>query len=396
MILLPLYVFSQKEYKTTKIALWTLEYFPVHYKIKPGRVITEKDRLTGKIRTYKEVDEYGRVNGISVEMQDNLNFPYGISYFNNGQMVYVAGFFPNSNKAYTIRNRNLDGLFDGPDVIREYGEGNTIIERKIVYKDGEDIANKMPNDKVSFNSEGLMDGEFVVTIYDRRYIKSANFTYKGNANNGCIKYLEKNSQDGGYESWEVHPNYLLNKTVVNGKDTIKRAFKIRRNISVANSEKYVAANKFSFLYEPAKGKFYPNQIIDIMKEEYNETYDGGKKITNREFNFDDKGLLTGNFKGECKINGALLDYSGDSNNGIITEMTINILGNGFTVFTFKKDGDKYIINQIDEDMKILKSFSEEIKKVLPITKNAIDTDYDRFNPWNIIFTIVGNEQNMLR
>lgn len=268
---------AQSKFATTKIASWTLEHFPTHYLVKAHHVIKKTSPKTGKLISYQEVNEYGSPDGISVIMQDNLIYPYSVTYWYNGEMVYRASYFSNSDKARDISNRNTEGLFDGPNLIREINANNTIEERKTVYKLGKDISIVEPKKIINFNSEGYLEGYFECTFFDPKLIASQNRTYKGEAVNGIIKFYECYRKDGSYEK-AIFNDSLIEYIYVDPShivDTSRTPRKIFRILQVTNSEEVKEKNKFSFLLREG-ARFFPDIVFDDMRESYLFQYDGDR------------------------------------------------------------------------------------------------------------------------
>jgi len=240
---------QNKTYPTFKISKWSLEYFPVHYVVKPHHVVTQAK--FGKIATYKEVDEYGNTDGIFVTMQQNLVYPHSISYWYKGEMVYNSTYFNNSNKANYIRNRSDKGILDGPEIFRTIKPDNSVEVRKIIYKDGKEIASKEPVNVFEFNEQGLLSGEIFVKRYNSKYVSSENYTLQGNAIDGEIQFVEIQYQNGNLESYKLDGDCLVRKYYSNqDKDTLTTFSRIRRRIKVTNS---INSDKVDSLFFISKG-----------------------------------------------------------------------------------------------------------------------------------------------
>lgn len=84
---------QSKSYATIKIANWTLEQFPKHFLTKATKVYTEKNKLTGKLTYYQELNEYGKPEGLTVTIQKaDYTSPASAYYYRKGVMVYRAEF----------------------------------------------------------------------------------------------------------------------------------------------------------------------------------------------------------------------------------------------------------------------------------------------------------------
>lgn len=178
-----------QSYTTIKIANWTLEKFPKHYLIKAVKVYTEKDKFTGKLTYYQELNQYGKVEGLTVEVQKDLSSPHAVYYYRNGVVVYRASFFRRSSKANEIANKNLKEDKDGPQVKRNFSYDEKLQELIDVYKDGELVKTNRPDNSPKMNwVDGLLDGDFRYT--NERY----QIDYQGKAKEGKLLYLKSTNR----------------------------------------------------------------------------------------------------------------------------------------------------------------------------------------------------------
>ena len=148
-----------KSYETIKIANWTLEKFPKHFLITANKIYTEKDRFSGKLFYYQELNVYGQPEGLTVTLQNDYTSPATAYYYRKGQMVYAVEFFSNSSKALSIENKNLNGDDDGPQLTRKLMSDGKVIEDISVYKDAKLIMLKSfytpLQPKIEYNFNGV-------------------------------------------------------------------------------------------------------------------------------------------------------------------------------------------------------------------------------------------------
>ena len=280
---LSLITYSQNRvFKTVKIAQWTLEKFPVAYLRTAAKVYTEKDKYTGKIRYYEERNSLGTVEGLRVVMQRNLIYPSMIEYTVKGIIVYRAEFFGSSNVAFAIRNINLEGILDGPQLKREKNEDLNKYDVNIVtYKNGvsdepipltnDDIVRK--NREFNFNKDSLLDGYFY-TPYETENLWAH---ISGIAENGIIKkYTNQIQEISKYDSTVFIGDSVTVIRIWADSHSIADTFyhnksaKIRiitNAVSLKNNPKYYYFDKTKF--PPFKFQVLLEDMVYTTKWEYN-------------------------------------------------------------------------------------------------------------------------------
>lgn len=215
-------IFAQiKSYGTLTISRWTLEKFPKHYFVKAIKVRTEKDPISYKPAVWEEIDAYGQNNGLRVEIQSDGKSPATARYYYKGKCVYSAEYFSNSTKASYIRNLNLDGLQDGPQVERFSNYSGGIIEELKVFKNGEDI--NRDEKLYGFDNHinwvnGLIDGDFDFI--------TPNFSYvKGTADSGEITFLQIRSFENVISDYEFNDNNVKLTVLQDVRDNVTGGIK---------------------------------------------------------------------------------------------------------------------------------------------------------------------------
>lgn len=366
-----------QSFTVRKIANWTLEYFPNAYFTSPHHVI-KKYRLN-KLAYYQEVDAYGMPNGITVSMQDNLQYPYNITYHYKGKPVYGASFFKNSNKATLINNWNLQDELDGPTISRLLNSEGQVVENKIVYKKGLDVSKKRPT--LPFNSEGYLNGDFVIEHDDKGFTDAVHCTYKGKAVNGLLTFLEKRCKDGSFSSYTIRGSCIVLKTLY-GSDTSwisgrldKKIYLVKPDFNRPNNYVDFIINSYSFVDL--------NQICSYLTPNTSKS----------EFLKFSNGMLNGPFfsKAFCNVN-----IEGDGKNGMIEEMIIEYIDEGYRT-KFTKSGNKYIIEKLSALGVVSKTLEFEIINPI-ILVNSKDVNSsgkkvmreDGINLLNLIIEMVGH------
>lgn len=182
-------------YKTVKIANWTLESFPTNYIVAAKSTHIERNPYNKKIKFYQELNSVGEVNGLVVVMQQNLQFPHDITYYRNGDWVYRAYFFGNSNIAYEIENRNIDGQLNGPQIKREKSNNSVGYKTETEYYENGVTLKQLEIDKKNpwkFDKNGNLQGFFSYSNED------SSFFFSGTAIDGIIQNVKLFDQNKAY------------------------------------------------------------------------------------------------------------------------------------------------------------------------------------------------------
>ena len=379
-------------YETRKIANWTLEYFPMAYYVKPHHVLAERNR-NGKLVSYQELDAYGNPNGISVSMQDNLIYPYSINYYYKGIAVYSATYFANSNRANVIQNYNLKSVLDGPNVIRSINENNSMVENKIVYKNGKDIRQKAPAINISYNPDGYLNGNFVVEDYGFR--PDLYVIYKGKATNGYLEYFEEKDKDGNGVSYEISGYCVLKKAFsLSQTDTSKTLGRLKGRFQIVNPD--ITLKNYNGFFQIRMWGFGNDDIL-LLKQQLSPQYLSDEQKEHFEF----KGnLLDGKFNSKFFCNA---DIIGVAQNGVVQEMFITYAAGYYKKIT--KNGNKYIIQKLDQNQNILKTVEFEITHPVLLVNgenlnnqnsgsNEICIVKKGFNIWEPIFKMIGHSDEI--
>lgn len=154
---------QQKNYINTTIASWSFEKFPNHFIVTPAKTSSQNDVLNGKLQFYHEYNSYGQSEGLSLTMQNNGVYPYSALYTFKGQIVYTAQYFGNSSIASSIKNWNLDGNLDGPQITRTLKTAGGYTEEIQIFDNGNVISiNGIKQEPfvLIFTSDSLLDGKF--------------------------------------------------------------------------------------------------------------------------------------------------------------------------------------------------------------------------------------------
>lgn len=311
-ILLLLLIFSTsfgqtKSYSTIKIANWTLEQFPKHFLKKAAKVYTEKNRLTGQLTYYQELNEYGKPEGLTVTIQKvDYTSPAEVFYYRNGVYVYHAEFFSRSAKAYQIENRNLEEVKDGPQVKREFLSDNKLQEIVEVYENGQLVKSNRPDNspKVTWTENGLLDGKFMFAN-DVSYM-----TYEGIAKNGEIISMKETYMRTDVIETKVVGDSVYRTGVAGNEKGKKEKYRINSRLKVTNDESL--KEKDGYLYCE-----YLSEIPQVLWKirlfsmpSFNEV------VTYKD------SLLHGEFKFRKSTSEGFDVYSGTANEGYLQSLTI--------------------------------------------------------------------------
>jgi hypothetical protein len=379
-------------YQTRKIANWTLEDFPTAYFVKPHHISVTRNR-DGKLISYQELDAYGNPNGISVELQDNLIYPYLINYYCKGTIVYSATYFANSNKADLIQNWNLKNVLDGPQITRTLKDDNTIAVKTIVYKNGKDVKEKEPQINISYSSDGYLNGNFVVE--DNGFRPELYMIYKGKADNGYLEYIEEKDKEGNGVSYEINGYCVLFKSFKsNGIDTFKIFGRLKERFQIVNPE--VTLKNYKGLFQ-IRSWGYGSDDIALLKQELYPQILSDEEREHFEFN---NNLLTGKFSSKFFCNA---DVTGVAQNGVIQEMFITYVTGYYKKII--KNGNKYTIQKLDQNQNILKAVEFEITHpVLLVNDDNLNKQNlgggeiyvvkKGFNIWEPIFKMIGHSDEI--
>ena len=109
---------QQKNFGTKTIGQWTFEKFPLHYSVTPTKTMSYKNRITGKLEQYEELNQLGQTNGLKLTMSSDGIYPSEAIYMYKGEMVYSVTFFPSSKTAKEISSYNENGILDGYKINR--------------------------------------------------------------------------------------------------------------------------------------------------------------------------------------------------------------------------------------------------------------------------------------
>jgi hypothetical protein len=289
-----------KSYSTAKVAYWTLEKFPKHFLIRPFRIYTEKAK-SGQLKFYQELNEYGKAEGLTVTIQKDYTSPHTVYYYRNGNVVYRATFFDRSSKADEIVNYNLNHIQDGPNLKREFDGENKLIETIEYYNEGELVREKKI-EKVDFNSQGLLDGDFNFTN-EKSYTP---IEYDGVAKNGELLYLKEN-----YIKVSVLETRIEGEHIIQSGDGRTNQFSILTKLKITNNKEY--DGKEGFFY--CKSIFDIPTVIDKMQQ---FTIPNIPDTTN----FIDS-LLEGKFSYFSKSENGFIIYSGHAHLGFLRTVTVS-------------------------------------------------------------------------
>lgn len=259
---------QSKSYGFVTIGSWTLEKFPKHYLIKAKKINTERNPFTKKLELWEELDEYGRNRGLKIEFQSNGVLPATADYYYNGECVYSAEFFNNSKKASYIRNKNKDGIVDGPQVERFDDYKGGITESISFYEDGTDV--KRDEKPYGFSNDvnwvnGLLDGKF--------FFATPNFSrIEGIASKGSITYFREQTFDDIISEFEFIKNSIVYKVTKPFKDEVTGAIKDSTNsYQISSKRKSLITND-----KKLKGRqpyFYCGTSLDKIVIEFKSYFD---------------------------------------------------------------------------------------------------------------------------
>jgi hypothetical protein len=402
-----------KSYSTVKIANWTLEQFPKHFLKKAAKVYTEKNRMTGQLTYYQELNEYGKPEGLTVTIQkDDYTSPASAYYVRNGVTVYRAEFFSRSTKAYEIVNRSLDDLNDGPQVKREFI--NQKIQETVTYfENGKNKSEKNLN-LVKFNSNGSLDGAFTITYDYFERIGGEKGYSTGTAKDGELQNFTSvfnGASEGSIISCFIKDGfaYIKDFNRANSSDTILRIKKILRNVRVstyttnAQSETMMAnfSNPAVFYLNEESQKLDPNKILDLMTE-YQKDYDDYFV----KFNFQNN-LLQGNFKGVYLTRDLYTQYDGIAEGGKIKLINILLIerdekgtSDVISYCEASSDGDSltYIVKNANREITSQKKF--KITKNILVTNQKANSpevvsffNKEDFYPFEVVSKMIQKEQS---
>jgi hypothetical protein len=276
--------FSQaKSYETIKIANWVLEKFPKHYLIKAAKVYTEKDKYTGKLTFYQEIDEYGQPEGLTVKIQRiDYTSPAEVYYYYKGVTVYRAQFFSRSTKAFEIVNKNLNENLEGPHVYREL-INNKVQENITIYKNGKseqeiEVENLIKkNTIIHLDNDSLLDGFFKF-----QYTYGNNERYcSGRANHGILDSIQIIDSTELQQSWRyvIKENILKKFVKTNAEDDFSylyESFQVSKLVITWSKNYYNKFHKeFTVYYRWVDSD---NSLIRIDPEELLKYFKNGEPV----------------------------------------------------------------------------------------------------------------------
>jgi len=175
---------QQKRYGTKTIGQWTFEKFPLHYSVTPAKTMYYKNKLTGRLEFYKELNQFGQEDGLSLAMSADGIYPSNASYTYKGQMIYSVTFFPNSIIASNIIEYDSNGLFDGYKIYRTLKSSGGYTEEIEKYESDVLVeVNGIKQNPISITyKDSLLNGKF-------KFV-SERGTFEGEAENGKLKNIK--------------------------------------------------------------------------------------------------------------------------------------------------------------------------------------------------------------
>ena len=176
---------QQKNFGTKTIGQWTFEKFPLHYSVTPSKSMSYKNRITGKLELYEELNQLGQTNGLKLTMYSDGIYPSDAIYVYKGEMVYSVTFFPNSKTAQTISTYNEKGLLDGYKIYRTLKSTGGYTEEIEKYVDDVLVeVNGVKQAPVSITyKDSLLDGNFK--------FESSPWVIEGVAEKGKLKTIKQ-------------------------------------------------------------------------------------------------------------------------------------------------------------------------------------------------------------
>jgi hypothetical protein len=294
-------------YSTVKIANWTLEQFPKHLLTKAAKVYTEKNRLTGQLNYYQELNEYGKAEGLTVTIQKaDYTSPASAYYYRKGVMIYRAEFFSRSTKASDIVNRNLDNVEDGPQVKREFLANNELQEIIEIYENGQLVKSNRPDNspKVTWTENGLLDGKFKFDN-DARYLK-----YEGVASNGEILSIKETYMRTDVIETKIVGDTVYRTGIAGNEKGKKEKYRINSKPKVTNDES-LKGNEGYFYCE------YLSEIPQVL----GKMQLFSMPLFNEVLSYKDS-LLNGEFKFRKSSSEGFDVYTGTANEGYLQTLTI--------------------------------------------------------------------------
>lgn len=223
----------KSQYKTVSIGPWKLDYFPTQYINKGAKLHVELLRQFGRVVSWMQVNDRGAIEGLRVNYSTDYVHPAEAFYYNKGQNVYSAEYFPRSYIASWIRNKDINENEEGPQVQR-YDDGRDQItwaseEQRL----NDEVDQKNLDAYVTWNNHNLLDGTF------EGYLSLSYF--KGVAVDGqihTIKYFIKND----YSTTQI--DFLTDSIRITSvepaksdptkNDSTVSYFKIIRNLKLTN------------------------------------------------------------------------------------------------------------------------------------------------------------------
>lgn len=332
-----------EKFETFKIGKWTLEFFPTHYYKKPFKIYSEKNRVTGQLNFYQEINEFGKPDGLTVGIQksDNISPAY-VDYYVNGQVVYSAEFFNHSEKAFKIINKNVKGELNGIQIQREFNTNNKLNEILEKYKNDELLSTNKPDNSPKANFiNGYLDGFFRFEQYPDKF--------EGYAKEGEITSL-KRDYFGDITEYKIKGDSIIKSYIIKGKQLSPEILKKESTLFVTNEP----------LLKNAQRHFYVENLQDIenalYKMEENTIYEGPDTLNfiNNElagyFSFvkiiNDQNCqrILGNYKDNKLDSLVIKNYTYDK-----TKNQLNFLYKN--IFYFKGDSMFTFLKQKNEELK---------------------------------------------
>lgn len=314
--------FGQQKYWGTKsISQWSFEKFPLHYTVVPAKAMTSKNAFTGNLESYREQNELGQPDGLTLTMRADGIYASGAIYTYEGNVVYNVSFFPASKKAQAITNYNTEGVLDGYKIYRTLNRSGGYDEDIEKYDNGKlvELNGVKQTAASSTYVDSLLDGAF-----NKR---NASYVIDGDADMGEIKRM-KQAYQGKYSIREIT---LMDDSFrvqipsnYNEDDFSFSTYPLVSNPKVTESKatclKYGNYNGYPYLLA---GTFIIQDLEEILKNHYPEPLE--TKVS-----FSDS-LLDGNFQYREYLNsspqfsGKYIDVYGTAKNGKLLNISRTII-----------------------------------------------------------------------
>lgn len=325
---------QQKRYGTKTIGQWIFEKFPLHYSVTPAKTMYYKNRLTGRLEFYKELNQLGQEDGLSLAMSADGIYPSNASYTYKGQMIYSVTFFPNSKIASNIIEYDSNGLFDGYKIYRTLKSSGGYIEEIEKYENNVLVEingiKQMPVS--SIYKDSLLSGKF-------KFV-SEKGTFEGEAENGKLKNI-KHTVDKYFISEIIFSkDSIINKTQSqSGEGFVFTKRPLISNPIITNSKlfckKYGNLNGYPYYIFPQN--FELGYLEEIVTKKFPEPFE-------TKVNYLDS-LLDGNFQyreyiGSPNSITGYIDVVGTAEKGKLINLSTRIVD--FLVYSGEQTSEKTI------------------------------------------------------